>query len=140
LRQLPLQQSAFAAQISPCCVQNETASEQRPLLHRFEQQSVPVPQGFPAVRHACPGLTLVQVLFVQMPLQQSPACPQAPAVGLSGTHCLLEQAPFTHDPVQHSVGEVHATPGSLHVVSDGAQALVVASQLAEQHPALDVQL
>jgi hypothetical protein len=59
-------------QISFCCVQNETAAEQMPLLHRFEQQSPELLHGLPAVRQVCPGFRLAQVLFVQMPLQQSP--------------------------------------------------------------------
>jgi hypothetical protein len=70
--QLPPQHSELAAQTSPCCVQNETAPEQMPLLHRLEQHSLPLLHGLPAVRHVWPGLTLPQVPFAQMPLQQSP--------------------------------------------------------------------
>jgi hypothetical protein len=59
-------------QISFCWVQNETAAEQMPLLQRFEQQSLGLLHGLPAVRQVCPGFRLAHVLFVQTPLQQSP--------------------------------------------------------------------
>lgn len=134
--QLAPQHSKFVEHTSPCCVQNETAPEQMPLLQRFEQQSLPAEHGLPAVRHVCPGFTLAHAPFVQMPLQHSPAAPHAPAVGLSGTHCLSEQAPFTHEPVQHSFGDVHWAPGALQSFSGGAHVLVAALQFAVQHSPL----
>jgi hypothetical protein len=137
--QLAPQHSKLVEHTSPCCVQNETAPEQVPLLQRPEQHSVPVAHGFPAVRHVWPGLTLPHVPFVQMPLQQSPGWPHTPGVGLSGTHCLSAHAPFTHDPVQHSFGAAHWAAGSLHAVSGGAHVLDVASQLAVQQSLLFVQ-
>ena len=70
--QFPVQHSKFVEQTSPCCVQKETAPEQMPLLHRFEQHSLELAHGLPAVRHVCPVFTLAHVPFVQMPLQQSP--------------------------------------------------------------------
>jgi hypothetical protein len=71
--QLPEQHSKFVEQTSPCCVQKETAPEQMPLLHRFEQHSPALAHGLPAVRQVWPGLTLAHVPLVQMPLQQSPS-------------------------------------------------------------------
>jgi hypothetical protein len=71
--QLPPQHSAFVEQTSFCCVQNDTALEQMPPLHSFEQQSPPVVQGLPAVRHVAPGLRLEHLPVSQMPLQQSPS-------------------------------------------------------------------
>jgi hypothetical protein len=53
---------------------------------------------------------------------------------------LSEQAPFTHEPVQHSFGATQATPGALHCVSDGAHVLEAVSQFAVQQSALVVQL
>lgn len=138
--QLPPQHSKFVEQISPCCVQKETALEHTPLLQRFEQQSAAAEHGLPAVRQVWPGLTLAHVPFVQMPLQQSPLTPHAPAVGLSGTHCLSEQAPSTQEPVQHSFGATHATPGSLQAVSGGSHVLVPALQFAEQQSVLFAQV
>lgn len=72
LTQLPVQHSKFVEQTSPCCVQNETAPEQMPLLHMFEQHSLELAHGLPAVRQVDPPLTLPHFPFVQIPLQQSP--------------------------------------------------------------------
>jgi hypothetical protein len=71
--QLPPQHSALVEQISFCCVQNETALEHVPPLQRFEQQSLPVEHGLPAVRHVAPGFRLEHLPASQMPLQQSPS-------------------------------------------------------------------
>jgi len=140
LMQLPLQQSALLVQISFGCVQNDTAPEQIPLLHRPEQQSVALPHGLPAVRHVWPGFALAHRFPWQMPLQQSPPWPHAPAVGLSGTQILSEHAPFTHEPVQHSVPDWQLVPGALQVGSSGAAHLFVdVEQFAVQHWALLVQ-
>jgi hypothetical protein len=139
LVQFPLQHSKFVEQISPGCVQKDTALEQAPSLQKFEQQSEWWEQGLFAVRHVCPTLTFWQRLFVQIPLQQSPGMPQVPGVGLSGTHCLSAQTLPMHEPVQHSFGVVHATPGSLQVLVFVAQRPLVASQFAEQQSVLLVQ-
>jgi len=136
--QFPVQHSKSVEQISPCCVQNETAPEQMPLLQRFEQHSLAVEHGLPAVRQVWPALTLPHFPFVQIPLQQSPGWPHAPAVGLSGTHCLSAHAPFTHEPVQHSFGAPHCSPGALHTLSGGAHVLEVESQFAVQQSPLFV--
>jgi hypothetical protein len=96
-------------------VQNETAPEHTPFLHRFEQHCASAVQPLPAVRHPPPGLTEAHLPFVQMPLQQSDASVQAPATGLSGTqgfdaHWLFDP----QKPVQQSAPSVHAPPRSLH--------------------------
>jgi len=138
--QLPVQHSELFEQMSFCCVQNETALEQIPLLQSFEQQSPCAAHGLPAVRHEPPVFRLAHLPASQMPLQQSPSCPHAPAVGLSGTHCLLEHEPFTHEPVQHSFGATHAVAGALHSSIAGSQSFVVGLQLAEQQSPLPAQV
>lgn len=142
--QLPEQHSLLNAQISLFCVQNETPSEQRPPLQKFEQQSPVAEHGLPAVRHVEPGLTEAHLpppvpSGAQIPLQQSSFLKHDPAVGLSGTHCLFEQVPLVHEPVQHSVPALHTTPGSLQALFGGSHVPAVppsVPQFAEQQSLL----
>jgi hypothetical protein len=115
-------------------VQVETAIEHVPPLQKFEQQSPLPAQGLPEVRQFPPGLTLAHLPPLQMPLQQSPFWPQAPATGVSGTHCLFAQILFTHEPVQQSGAAAHAAPGSSHVLLFGSPH-AVPTQLSEQQSA-----
>jgi len=144
--QLPEQHSDAAAQMSPFCVQNETASEQRPALQKLEQQSVGLAQGLPEVRQLAPGLTEPHTpppvpSGLQIPLQHWSFRKQTPAVGLSGTHCWLEQLPATQEPVQHSVPAAHVDPGRRHEPVGGSQVPAVppsVAQFAEQQSPLAV--
>jgi hypothetical protein len=47
--QVPVQQSAERAQMSPCWMQNDAASSHWPFVHRVEQHSLAAPQVLPAV-------------------------------------------------------------------------------------------
>jgi hypothetical protein len=91
ITQFPPQQSAFVAQTSPCCVQNESPlAEQRPLLHRPEQHSVLPPHGLPDVLHVVlSGLHFIAPVpsSAQLPPQHSSFVVHA---WLSAVHCLVE--------------------------------------------------
>jgi hypothetical protein len=86
LTQLPLQHWLFVKQTSVSWVQKETAAEQTPFRHRFEQQSPLPPHPLPAVRQPPPGLTGAQTPPLQRPLQQLAFVLHAPGVGLSWMH------------------------------------------------------
>jgi len=133
LTQLPPQQSAFTAQTSPCCVQNDT-SEQSPPLHSFEQHSSFLVHELPVVLHVVlSGLHVPPPLpsGAHVPPQHSSFCPHA---WLSATHCLVEHWPPMHAPVQHSGPAVQASPGALQSVTLSPQTPF--AQLAVQQSAL----
>jgi len=75
------------------------------LLHSFEQHSALTAQVLPAVRQL--GLSAWQVLPVQIPLQQSAACPHA---WPSDTQTDRPQMPLLHASPQQSVGNVQPAP------------------------------
>jgi hypothetical protein len=134
LVQLPEQHSVFVAHTSPSWTQNDTPTEQRPLLHSLEQHSPLAVHGLPEVLHVVLSGAHVPppVPFgAHLPPQHSASFPHA---WLSATHCFAEHWPPMHDVVQHSVGTAHAAPGPLQVVMGAVQTFCV--QLAEQHSPL----
>jgi hypothetical protein len=84
--QLPLQHWPSWKQMSPSCVQYETADAHTPVWHRPEQQSVFTEQPLPDVRHVPPGLIGAHLFPVQMPLQHCGPDVHDAATGLSGRH------------------------------------------------------
>jgi hypothetical protein len=119
--QSPLQHWLFSKQMSPVCVQNETAAEHTPLLHRPEQQSEASVQPLPEVRQPPPGLIGAHLPFVQMPLQHAVPDVQLPATGLSGTQALAAHVWFApQKPEQQSPGCVQDPPTELHAPPSGA--------------------
>jgi hypothetical protein len=92
-------------------VQKETAPEQVPFVHRFEQHWLAVVQPLPAVRQVPPGLTGAHLLAVQIPLQHSLPVLHEAATGLSGLHATLAHWLFEpQKPEQHCAPPVHAAP------------------------------
>jgi hypothetical protein len=111
---LPVQHWSFAKQMSPVCVQYETA-EHTPLLQMPEQQSVLTVQPLPDVRQPPPGLMGAHLPLLQIPLQHCVPDVQLPATGLSGTQAVAEHVWFEpQKPEQQSPGCVHAPPTALH--------------------------
>jgi hypothetical protein len=95
---IPPQQSAFEAQVSPFCWQNDGDAHEPLAGQKFEQQSPLFAQGLPLVRHE--GLRVEQVPEVpQRPLQHWPLpehdCPSA-------THAPIVHTPATQLPLQQS--------------------------------------
>jgi hypothetical protein len=124
--QLPVQHWVFSKQMSPVCVQNETAPEHTPPWQRPEQQSVLREQPLPDVRQPPPGLTAAHLPLVQTPLQQSVPAMQFPATGLSGTHALEVQVWLEpQNPEQQSLGCAHEAPTAPHVPPDAPHTLGV---------------
>ena len=114
LTQFPLQHWSLRKQTSPLWVQNDTALEQTPLRHRFEQHSPELVHPFPAVRQPPPGFTRAQRPFVQMPLQHSAPTAHAPAVGLSGVHGFVAHFRFEpQKPEQQSPAVVQSASAAL---------------------------
>jgi hypothetical protein len=114
LAQLPLQHWSFVKQTSFTWTQNETAFEQPPPRHSFEQQSFAVAHGFPAILQVPPPPTGAHRLLVQTPLQQSELRVQAPG-GLSATHGFVAHWRFDpQKPVQQSAPDRQASPGLWH--------------------------
>jgi hypothetical protein len=107
--QTPPQHSALAAHTSPFCVQYEPLA-QSPPRQSFEQQSVPVVQALPLVRH--PGFSGAQVPPApQVPLQH---CADVVQACVSDVHCVPPHVPLSQTKVQQSWGMVHAPPAGLH--------------------------
>src|SRR5687768_15319226 len=71
----PPQHSVSAVQMSPVCVQNETATLQTPSLQKPPQHSPFALHALPAVLQL--GLSGAHVSFVHVPLQHSPSTSQA---------------------------------------------------------------
>ena len=96
--QIPPQHSALAAQTSPFCVQYEPLA-QRPPLQSLEQQSEPVVQALPLVRHD--GLSGAQVPSPprQLPLQH---CAELVHGLLSDVHWVPPHKPLSQTNVQQS--------------------------------------
>ena len=119
--QSPLQHWLFSKQMSPVCVQYDTAAEHTPLLQRPEQQSALTVQPSPDVRQPPPGLIGAHLPFVQIPLQHAVPDVQLPATGLSGTHALAVHVWLEpQKPEQQSPGCVHDPPTALHAAPSGA--------------------
>jgi len=119
--QSPLQHWLLSKQMSPVCVQYETAAEHTPLLQRPEQQSEPRVQPLPDVRQPPPGLIGAHLPLLQMPLQHAVPDVQLPATGLSGTHALAAHVSFEpQKPEQQSPRCVHDAPTALHAPPPGA--------------------
>ena len=110
-----MQHWALVKHDSPICVQNDTAFEQTPFSHRFEQHWLASVQPLPCVRQPPPGFTAAHLLLVHTPLQHSLPVLHAPATGLSGTHAVAEQIWFEpQNPVQQSPLTAHVSPTALH--------------------------
>jgi hypothetical protein len=119
--QSPLQHWVFAKQMSPVCVQYETAAEHTPLVQRPEQQSEPRVQPLPDVRQPPPGLIGAHLPLLQMPLQHAVPDVQLPATGLSGTQALAAHVWFEpQKPEQQSPRCAHDAPTALHAPPPGA--------------------
>jgi hypothetical protein len=107
--QRPPQHSKSEAQMSPVCVQNETAPAHVPLRHTFEQHSPCVEQALPDVPQD--GLSGVQ----------TPVAPQTPPQHwaelehpwLSEVHWVALHVPPLQTKVQQSWGMVQALPAAL---------------------------
>src|SRR5262249_35370673 len=120
-------QCRSAAHASPSCTQNE-GCPQTPASQNFDAQSALVVHGLPVVFAF--GLSGVHVFAppspaAHLPPQHSPSVVHA---ALSATHCLFEHFPPTHDTVQHSVFDAHASPGALHAFEAATHCFVPVSQ------------
>lgn len=138
--QIPVQHSVSAPQASPVWAQNEGFAAQLPFWQRCEQHCVLSLQLLPAVLHAefNGAQTPAPASFVlQMPLQHSLPFEQA---WLSLTQSEEPQLPPSHTSVQHSVGEEHDAPATLHSPGGFAHAWSVGSQNAVQQSPLVAQL
>jgi hypothetical protein len=123
-------------QISPSTVQNEGFA-QMPLLQKLDAHCEFVVHGLPLVGFVPSGLQVPPPLpsGTHWSPQQSELTAHA---RLSATHCWLEHAPPTHDPVQHVLPVVHASVGSEHNVVWVAHFPLFTSQFAVQQSALVV--
>jgi hypothetical protein len=101
----PPQQSAAWLQTSPFWMQNDDAIEQRPPVHRCEQQSDDWLHALPEVLHD--ALSALQVPPEQFPPQH---CALVEHAWPSEVQAPAEQAPLTHESVQHSVAAVQVAP------------------------------
>jgi hypothetical protein len=110
-------------------VQYEADSEQLPLWHKCEQQSVPPAQGLPAVLHAT--LRGTHTPAVQVPLQQVADEVQA-ALSATQVDTLGAQKPLTQERLQQSVAYWHGEPGSEHSATDEPHVPVLVSHVPEQ--------
>ena len=130
----PPQHCASVEQMSPSTTQNE-GFVQTPLLQKLDAHCEFIVHGLPAVGFVPSGLQAPPPLpsGAHVPLQQSVFTAHD---ALSATHCVLEQLPPTHDPVQHVLPVVHASPGSEHSAFCAAHLPLVASQFAVQQSVL----
>lgn len=116
-------------------MQNDEPRAHLPPVHSREQQSLAPAQGFPADLQLAP--VLVQVPFVQTPLQHAPAAEHACP---SAVQAFVEHLPLTQESEQQSVPTEQLVPSTLQTAIDDLQVLLVPSQMPEQHPMLVVQV